>query len=192
MSCCGRRLHAEVPSGAGGATLAAPSFERCPGRAARALDDADAAPLAEGVVDLVVQVATADDPLGAVHEAGVAAGAVTAREAALRLVDVGEAEVDLVEAREAFLHRQRGGLGRGAAFEVVEANVGDRHRPGAVGAFEDLDAEQVRARFPVFDLGVMGPPKRPDDDGFWEEPTQELLGGVWTPDAWPSTFTRLS
>lgn len=48
---------------------------------------------------------------------------------------------------------------------------------------EDLDADELRARYPIFDLGVLGPPKRPDDDAFWADPTEELLGGVWTPDA---------
>ena len=30
---------------------------------------------------------------------------------------------------------------------------------------------------------MFGPPKRPDDDEFWAEPTEQLLGAVWTPDA---------
>ena len=49
--------------------------------------------------------------------------------------------------------------------------------------FEDLDAADLKARHPAFDLGVLGPPKRPDDDEFWSEPTEQLLGAVWTPDA---------
>ena len=49
--------------------------------------------------------------------------------------------------------------------------------------FDDLDAAEVRSRFPFLALGVMGPPKRPDDDEFWAEPTEDLLGGIWTPDS---------
>ena len=46
--------------------------------------------------------------------------------------------------------------------------------------FEDLDVEELKVRHPAFDMGVMGPPKRPDDDEFWAEPTEQLLGAVWT------------
>ena len=49
--------------------------------------------------------------------------------------------------------------------------------------FEDWDLDTFLARFPALDGSVFGPPKRPDDDGFWAEPTEKLLGAVWTPDA---------
>ncbi len=49
--------------------------------------------------------------------------------------------------------------------------------------FEDWDVDQLVARFPAFDGSIFGPPKRPDDDGFWAEPTQRLLGAVWTADS---------
>jgi sarcosine oxidase subunit beta len=49
--------------------------------------------------------------------------------------------------------------------------------------FEDLDATELKSRYPAFDIGVMGPPRRPDDDDFWADPTDELLGAIWTPDA---------
>jgi sarcosine oxidase subunit beta len=49
--------------------------------------------------------------------------------------------------------------------------------------FEDWSAEELVARFPALDAAVFGPPKRPDDPGFWADPTEQLLGAIWTPDA---------
>jgi sarcosine oxidase subunit beta len=49
--------------------------------------------------------------------------------------------------------------------------------------FEDWSAQELIERFPAFDPSVFGPPKRPDDPDFWSEPTEKLLGAVWTPDA---------
>ncbi|MDH3294838.1 MAG: FAD-binding oxidoreductase, partial [Acidimicrobiia bacterium] len=49
--------------------------------------------------------------------------------------------------------------------------------------FEDWSAEELVARFPALDPAVFGPPKRPDDPGFWADPTERLLGAIWTPDA---------
>ncbi|MGI9596681.1 MAG: NAD(P)/FAD-dependent oxidoreductase [Acidimicrobiales bacterium] len=46
--------------------------------------------------------------------------------------------------------------------------------------FEDWTVEQLVERFPAFDGSIFGPPKRPDDDRFWAEPTEQLLGAVWT------------
>lgn len=49
--------------------------------------------------------------------------------------------------------------------------------------FEDWSRDELVERFPAFDASVFGPPKRPDDDEFWTEPTEQLLGAIWTPDA---------
>ena len=49
--------------------------------------------------------------------------------------------------------------------------------------FEDWDLDALIERFPAFDGAMFGPPKRPDDDEFWADPSERLLGGVWTPDA---------
>ena len=49
--------------------------------------------------------------------------------------------------------------------------------------FEDLSQDELVARFPALDFRVFGPPKRPDDDAFWDEPSEELDGAVWTPHA---------
>lgn len=58
--------------------------------------------------------------------------------------------------------------------------------------FEDWDVEQLVARFPAFDGSIFGPPKRPDDDEFWAEPTDRLLGAVWTGQAGYITDPQLS
>jgi sarcosine oxidase subunit beta len=49
--------------------------------------------------------------------------------------------------------------------------------------FEDWSVEELVQRFPAFDAAVFGPPKRPDDPDFWNDPAEQLLGAVWTPDA---------
>lgn len=49
--------------------------------------------------------------------------------------------------------------------------------------FEDWDLDTLLDRLPALNGSVFGPPKRPDDDEFWAEPTEQLLGAVWTPDA---------
>lgn len=49
--------------------------------------------------------------------------------------------------------------------------------------FEDLSQDELVERFPALDFRVFGPPKRPDDDGFWDEPSSSLDGAVWTPHA---------
>jgi sarcosine oxidase subunit beta len=49
--------------------------------------------------------------------------------------------------------------------------------------YEFWDRDRLRARMPAFDLGVFGPPSRTDDEGFWEPPSGELLGALFSPDA---------
>ena len=49
--------------------------------------------------------------------------------------------------------------------------------------FEDWSLDTLLQRLPALNGSVFGPPKRPDDDDFWAEPTEQLLGAVWTPDA---------
>ncbi len=48
--------------------------------------------------------------------------------------------------------------------------------------YEELDADQLLARFPLLDNGSYWPNKRITDDAFWEESTS-TLGGFLTPDA---------
>jgi sarcosine oxidase subunit beta len=49
--------------------------------------------------------------------------------------------------------------------------------------YEDWDADTLRARMPAFDTGVFGPPRPVDDDAFWDPPTDQLPGAIWTPDS---------
>ncbi len=49
--------------------------------------------------------------------------------------------------------------------------------------YEEWDRQQLRQRMPAFDLGVFGPPARPADDRFWEGPSGELRGALFSPDA---------
>jgi glycine/D-amino acid oxidase-like deaminating enzyme len=47
--------------------------------------------------------------------------------------------------------------------------------------WEDWGAEQIAARFPFYDLGAFGPPKRPDDPTFGEAERKQCLGAVFFP-----------
>ena len=49
--------------------------------------------------------------------------------------------------------------------------------------YEDWDEENFQSHLPELDLRRFGPPKRPEDDGFWDEPTERLEGGLFTPEA---------
>ena len=47
--------------------------------------------------------------------------------------------------------------------------------------YEIWDNETLAARFPGIDLGRHGPPKRADDDEFWDDPTEQLNGAIFSP-----------
>lgn len=69
----------------------------------------------------------------------------------------------------------------------LDSPLSPRHRSVAllekVGVpVEELDAEQLRARFPALDTGRYWPPKPVDADAFWED-SVHALGGFLTPDA---------
>ena len=49
--------------------------------------------------------------------------------------------------------------------------------------YEDWDEENFQSHLPELDLRRFGPPKRPEDPGFWDEPTERLEGGLFTPEA---------
>ena len=49
--------------------------------------------------------------------------------------------------------------------------------------YEDWDEENFQSHLPELDLRRFGPPKRPEDAGFWDEPTERLEGGLFTPEA---------
>ncbi|MDP7068299.1 MAG: FAD-dependent oxidoreductase [Acidimicrobiales bacterium] len=49
--------------------------------------------------------------------------------------------------------------------------------------YEHWDLDAFRDHLPELDLRSFGPPKRPDDDGFWDDPTELLEGALFTPEA---------
>ncbi|MGI9621581.1 MAG: NAD(P)/FAD-dependent oxidoreductase, partial [Acidimicrobiales bacterium] len=49
--------------------------------------------------------------------------------------------------------------------------------------FEDWDVETMQHRAPILDAGMYGPPKRPEDSAFWDDPTEQILGGIFTPES---------
>ncbi len=49
--------------------------------------------------------------------------------------------------------------------------------------YETWTADQLRARLPILDLGLYGPPKRPDDQHFWDDSDGEITGAYYSPNA---------
>ena len=49
--------------------------------------------------------------------------------------------------------------------------------------YEDWSTDELRRRLPIVDAGIFGPPKRPDDPDFWDDPTEQLPGAIFTPEA---------
>ncbi len=45
------------------------------------------------------------------------------------------------------------------------------------------DTEELQRRLPYLDVGEFWPPSRPDDDGFYREPSSRLLGALYEPEA---------
>jgi sarcosine oxidase subunit beta len=47
--------------------------------------------------------------------------------------------------------------------------------------FEEWDLPMLKEKMPIFHHGAFWPPKRPEDEGFWDEPTGEIGGAIYTP-----------
>jgi len=47
--------------------------------------------------------------------------------------------------------------------------------------FEDWDSETLAERVPYYDVHAFWPPRRPDDDAFWQKAEEELPGAIYTP-----------
>jgi glycine/D-amino acid oxidase-like deaminating enzyme len=47
--------------------------------------------------------------------------------------------------------------------------------------FEDWDTETLAERVPYYDVHAFWPPRRPDDEAFWEKAEEELPGAIYTP-----------
>jgi len=48
-------------------------------------------------------------------------------------------------------------------------------------AFEEWDLDTLAKKIPVYATKAYGPPRRPEDPAFWDEPEQELEGAIFTP-----------
>lgn len=58
--------------------------------------------------------------------------------------------------------------------------------------YEIWDAERLRARIPGIDTRSFSPPRRPEDDAFWDDPDAEITGAVYTPIAGYVTDPQLA
>lgn len=52
---------------------------------------------------------------------------------------------------------------------------------GAGVAFDKWTLDEMSGHFPYFDFRRFGPPKSVNDEAFWDEPTDYLSGGIYTP-----------
>jgi len=48
-------------------------------------------------------------------------------------------------------------------------------------AYERWDVDALEKRLPGIDTGEHSPPKRPEDDAFWQEPATQITSAVYTP-----------
>jgi sarcosine oxidase subunit beta len=46
--------------------------------------------------------------------------------------------------------------------------------------FEEWDNGELRRRMPIYDIGAFWPPKRPEDPYFWDPPSGEIGGAIFT------------
>lgn len=58
--------------------------------------------------------------------------------------------------------------------------------------YEVWNAEALSSRLPGIDTGEYSPPKRPDDDAFWEDPDSQITSAVYTPIAGYITDPQLA
>jgi len=49
--------------------------------------------------------------------------------------------------------------------------------------FEEWDLDDFGEKLPILDLGLFGPPKRPEDEHFWDDAHGSIAGGYYTPGA---------
>jgi len=93
------------------------------------------------------------------------------------------------ESWESYLeHADELGFARLVATGEVLIKAGDGHWQKVAGRFEEVGVpfeewtlRQLLERFPFFDAGTFGPPKRPEDPAFFDEPAGEIEGALYTP-----------
>lgn len=49
--------------------------------------------------------------------------------------------------------------------------------------YEEWTKDELAERYPLFDLGLFGPPSQPADDAFWQPARGELSGALFSPDS---------
>lgn len=49
--------------------------------------------------------------------------------------------------------------------------------------YEEWDLGKLKERMPIYDQHAFWPPRRPEDEHFWDEPTEMLEGAVYTPES---------
>jgi len=47
--------------------------------------------------------------------------------------------------------------------------------------YEEWDVATLQERLPLFSMGSFYPPRRPEDDDFWEDSDAKILGAIYTP-----------
>jgi sarcosine oxidase subunit beta len=58
--------------------------------------------------------------------------------------------------------------------------------------YEKWDTDRLQQRLPGIDTGDHSPPKRPEDDAFWEDPPSQITSAVYTPIAGYITDPQLA
>ena len=58
------------------------------------------------------------------------------------------------------------------------------HQYRTIGVkYEEWDLEKLRERMPIYDHHAFWPPKRPEDESFWDESSEMMEGAVYTPES---------
>ena len=91
------------------------------------------------------------------------------------------------------------GLARFVQCGMLALGGYDRYLKKVIPLFDEIgipyelwSPETMRERIPGIDTGRYAPPRRPDDDLFWEEATAELADGFYTPVAGYVTDPQLA
>ena len=91
------------------------------------------------------------------------------------------------------------GLARFVACGAVYLSDGERYADKVLPLFDEIgipyevwDAQALGGRLPGIDAGAYGPPKRPEDDAFWEDAATQLPSAVYTPIAGYVTDPQLA
>jgi len=66
----------------------------------------------------------------------------------------------------------------------------DQHTERVAGLWKDLEipfetwsVDEIKERLPILDTGLFGPPKRPDDEHFWDDAHGSITGAYYSPES---------